>query len=83
MIKLFDTGEESKNNSVSKKIGIASGNHSIKNSHENSQNSRNIADNFNDEEQYSLKKKLDPITKSFGLMTKLDNQTVAESPAGY
>jgi hypothetical protein len=56
-------------------MGIKSGTNSIKHSNENSQNSnsRTVADNFNDEEQYSLKRKLDPIAKSFGLMGKLDN----------
>ena len=49
MIKQYDTGEEeSKNNSVSKKMGIKSGAHSIKKSNENSQNSRTLADNYND-----------------------------------
>ena len=75
MIKQFDIGEEESknNNSVSKKMGIKSGNHSIKRSNDNSQTSRSLADNFNDEEQFSLRKKFDPIGKSFGLMSKLND----------
>lgn len=85
MIKQYDLGEEEikNNNSVSKKVGLKSGNHSIKHSNENSHNSRTIGENTNDEEQFSLKKKFDPIGKSFGLMSKLDDQGLVESPARY